>query len=158
MTFFRLAGLFVCAMFAQWWLSSHFLLLGVSPRLLLVLTVAVAARLGPVPAMGLGFGWGLFLDVLSAQLFGANALVYTLVAYGTGATRRQIDVAGIGPQAATVFVMTWGYLLLSALLGLVFMRTFLFAGWIAFFLSPLVNCLLVPFVYIFWERFMVVRR
>lgn len=154
----KLAVLFVAAMFAQWWLSSYFLLLGVAPCLLLVLTVVVAARLGPIPGMCLGFGWGLFLDVLSAQLFGANALVYTLVAYGAGAVRRQIDVVGIGPQAVTVFVMTWGALLLNAILGLIFMRIFLFTGWKVFFLTPLYDCLLVPLVYLFWERFMAVRR
>lgn len=150
--------LFAAAMLLQWWLSAHFLVFDMAPRLLLVLTVCVAARLGPIPGMCYGFAWGLFLDVLSAQLFGANALVYTIIAYGTGAVRRQIDVVGIVPQMATVALMTWGGFILGGLLGLIFMRVFLFPGWNVFFLNPFYNAVLVPIIFVFWEKFMAVRR
>lgn len=150
--------LFFAAMVLQWWLSTYMSVFEMSPRLLLVLTVTVAARLGPVASLCYGFGWGLFLDVLQAHLFGANALAYTLIAYGTGALRRQIDVVGIGPQMAMVLLMTWGYLLFYGLLSLIFMRTFLFPDWKVFIFNPPYNAVLVPFVYVFWERFMTQRR
>lgn len=158
MSLVRMIVLFFAAMLLQWWLSAYFLVFDMAPRLLLVLTVVVAARLGPVPGMCYGFAWGLFLDVLRAQLFGGNALAYTAIAYGTGAVRRQIDVVGVGPQIVTVVLMTWGYLLLNGLLGLVFMKIFLFPGWNVFLLNPLYNAALVPVVYVFWERLMAVRR
>ncbi len=158
MSLVRMILLFVAAMLLQWWLSAYFLVFDMAPRLLLVLTVAIATRLGPIPGMCYGFAWGLFLDVLRAQLFGANALAYTIIAYGTGAVRRQIDVVGVGPQAVTVLLMTWGYLLLSGFLGLIFIKVFFFPGWRVFLLNPLSNAVLVPIVYVFWEKFMVVRR
>ena len=139
-------------MLLHWWWSTHFLVLGLAPLLLLVLTVSIAARLGSVPAMCCGFFWGLFLDVLRPQLFGANALALTLVGYGTGAVRRQIDVIGVAPQAVVVFLMTWGFFLFTGLLGLVFVKTFLWVGWVPFLFTPVYNCLLVPFVFLFWER------
>jgi rod shape-determining protein MreD len=150
--------LFFLAMVLQWWLSTNFLVFDLTPRLLLVLTVVISARMGSVAGMSYGFAWGLYLDVLRAHLFGANALAYTLIAYTTGAIRRQIDVVGIGSQAAAVLLMSWGYFLLYALLGLIFMKTSLFPGWKIFFLNPFYNALMVPLVFVFWERFMAVRR
>ena len=88
MNFLRGAIFFLTAMLIQWWWATHFSLAGLAPQLLLILTVVVAARQGPVRAMCLGFGWGLFLDVLNPALFGANALALTLAGYGTGALRR----------------------------------------------------------------------
>lgn len=147
----RLLFLFFAAMAVHWWWTTHFALWGLSPQLLLVLTVAVAARQGPVRAMLVGFGWGLFLDVLAPRLFGANALALTLVGYGTGAARRQIDVAGVGAQCAVVFFMTWAYFLLSGLVGAVFARHFLWVGWGTFLLDPFYNALAAAAVSLVWE-------
>lgn len=158
MSFVKMAVLFVVAAVLQWWISAYFLVFDMSPRLLLVLTVTVAARQGPVAGMSCGFAWGLFLDVLQAHLFGGHALAYTLVAYGTGAIRRQIDVVGVGPQAAAVLLFSWGCLLFHGLLGAVFIKEFLFPGWKVLLLNPLYNVVLVPFVYLFWEKFMAARR
>ena len=147
----RLAVLFVVSMFLQWWWSAHLSLWGLAPQILLVLTVCVAARLGAVAGMCYGFAWGLFLDVMRAQLFGANALALVLVGYGTGSARRQLDVVSLASQAMVVFLMTWAYFLVTGRCGLVFMRTFLWVGWQAFLFDPLYNCALVPFVALFWE-------
>lgn len=154
MTFLKLPFLVVGAMFLQWWFSTH----AWAPLLLLVLTVAVSARLGPTSGMLCGFIWGLFLDVLRAHLFGANALVFTLAAYGTGMARRQMDVIGVGPQAVIVLIMSWLYFVLMGLLGLVFSRAFFWPGWKVVLLTPLYNCLLVPFVFVFWNRFVAEGR
>ena len=150
----KLAALFFCAMLGQWLWSAYFPFLGLTPQLLLVLTVAISARLGPVIGMTFGFGWGLFLDVLQPQLFGANALAMTLIGYGTGSVRRQIDVVGIAPQSAVVFFMTWLYFAVLGLLGLIFIKTFLWVGWQPFLLDPFYNCLLVPVAFLFWEKTM----
>lgn len=154
MTYLKLAVLFFGAMLLQWWLSTHVW----SPLLLLVLTIATSARLGPSAGMTLGFGWGLFLDVLRAHLFGGNALVFTLAAYGTGMARRQIDVVGVGPQSVIVLVMSWIYFVLMGLLGLIFTRAFFWPGWKVAVLTPVYNTVLVPFVFLFWERFLTEGR
>jgi rod shape-determining protein MreD len=129
---------------------THFAPFGVAPQLLLVLTVALAARHGAVWGMVAGFLWGLFLDVMSPRLFGANALVLTWIAYGTGSMRRQIDVAGLGPQTVVVFTTTWVYFLLLGALGLVFSKNLYWAGLPAFLLDPFYNAALAALVYALW--------
>ena len=150
----RLIVLFFAAMLAQWWWTSHGAIAGLAPQLLLVLTVAVAARYGATRAMFLGFFWGLFLDVLAARLVGANALAFTLAAYGTGSVRRQVDLLGAGPQMVMVYVVSVIYFLLMGLFGLVFLKTFLWVGWPQFLLDPVYNCLVVLGVLLLWEPFM----
>ena len=142
---------FLLAMVAHWLWSSHMTVWGLAPQLLLVLTVAVAARRGPIAAMSFGFCWGLFLDMLSARLFGANALALTLVGYGTGSVRRQIDVTGLAPQCMIVLFMTWAYFLLLGLLGLVFSKSFAWVGWTPFLLDPFYNVLVAVAAFIFWD-------
>lgn len=61
MNFLKLAVVFVAAMAAQWWWSTHLSIAGVAPQLLLVLTVATAARYGPL----LGHELWFFLGALS---------------------------------------------------------------------------------------------
>ena len=150
MTYLRLAVLLFGAMLAQWWMSTY----AWAPMLLLVLTIAVSARLGPSAGMACGFVWGLFLDVLRPHLFGGNALLFTLGAYATGMARRQIDVVGVGPQTVMVFVMTWLYFAFMGVLGLVFSQSFSWPGWRTALLTPLYNCVLVPFVFVYGERYL----
>ncbi|MFA6002874.1 MAG: rod shape-determining protein MreD [Elusimicrobiota bacterium] len=145
MNHLRGAFLLVAAAFVQWWWSTHFAFWGLSPQIPLVLTVAIAARQGPAAAMGYGFVWGLCLDSLRPELFGANALVFTLIGYGTGTVRKQIDLADMLSQCVAVVMMTWGYFLMYGMLGLIFAKSFIWVGWAAFICDPFYNCLLVPF-------------
>ena len=138
-------------MLAHWWWTTHLSVAGLAPQLLLVLTVITAARRGPIRAMCLGCVWGLFLDVMSARLFGANALALTLVGYGTGSVRRQIDVTGLAPQCLVVFGMTWAYFVLLGLIGLVFLKTFLWVGWPSFVVDPFYNCVVGAAVFMIWN-------
>ncbi|MBI3551970.1 MAG: rod shape-determining protein MreD [Elusimicrobia bacterium] len=152
MSLARLPLIFLAAMLVQWWWMTHFTLFGLAPQVLLVLTVALAARQGALAAMFCGFSWGLFLDIMSPRLFGANALALTLIAYGTGSVRRQIDMAGLAPQSLVVVSMTWAYFLLLGFLGLVFdpAKTFFWVGWPAFLIDPFYNCALTAAVFAAW--------
>jgi rod shape-determining protein MreD len=135
----------------QWWWSTNLSFLGLSPQLLLVLTVAIAARRGSIPGMCYGFGWGLCLDTLQPQLFGANAFALMLAGYGTGVARRQIDVVDIVSQCVVVFLVTLGYFLFLGTLGAIFAKSFFWPGWGAFIFDPLYNCLFVPVAAVCWE-------
>jgi len=147
----RGAAAFLAAMAAHWWWTTHMPLFGTAPQLLLVLTVIAAARRGPVRAMCAGFAWGLFLDLLNARLFGANALALTLVGYGTGSIRRQVDVTGVGPQTVVIFSMTWVYFLMIGLLARVFQSQFLWVGWTQFMIDPFYNCFVGLIVAVAWR-------
>ncbi|MBI4376199.1 MAG: rod shape-determining protein MreD [Elusimicrobia bacterium] len=146
----RIPLFFVLAMLAHWWWTTHFTFSGIAPQLLLVLTLAIAARYGPIRAMCMGFGWGLFLDTMSAHLFGANALALTLAGYSTGSIRRWVDVAGLPSQCLLVFAMTWIYFLFLGVLGALFMKQFLWVGWLPFLADPLYNCLAAAAVSVSW--------
>lgn len=145
MSYPRGAVLFLAAALLQWWWSMSLSFWGLTPQLLLVLTVAMSARVGPNAGMCYGFLWGLFLDVLRPDLFGGNALALLLVGFGAGALRRQIDVLDLVSQTVMVALMSWGYFLFYGLLGAVFAKSFIWVGWPAFLFDPLYNCLLVPF-------------
>ena len=153
MSYLRMAVLFILALAAHWLWSAYFSFLGLAPQILLVLTVIAAARQGSITGMCLGFAWGLFLDVFQPHLFGANALVLTLIGYAVGAVRRQIDVAGFGPLCALVLSMTWGYFVLTGILGLIFMKSFFWVGWRPFLFDPLYNCALIAPLFLIWESF-----
>jgi len=153
MKYFRMTSVFILALIAQWWWSMYLSFNGLTPQILLILTVVAASRQGPVAAMCFGFFWGLFLDVSQVHIFGGNALLFTIMGYIVGSARRQIDVTGLAPQCVIVFVMTMAYFIGRGLLGLVFEGNFIWVGWAPFFIDPLYNCLLIPFLFIFWDRF-----
>lgn len=143
--------LFVLAMFGQWWWNTHFAYWGAAPQFLLVLTILIAARRGPIAGMLAGFGWGLYLDVARAELFGASALTLTLAAYFVGVARRQIDLRAAGPLAATTFLFTYAAFLGQGLLGLIFTKSFESPGWLPLLLTPVLNALAAMVVSLVWD-------
>jgi rod shape-determining protein MreD len=151
MSLLRGAGIFLVAAFLQWWWPTHFSFWGLSPQILLVLTVVLAARQGPDPGMCYGFLWGLFLDTMSPHLFGANAFSLMLAGYVTGILRRQIDLMDVAPLFLVIFLATWGYFLTLGLLAVIFTKTFLWVGWGPFLVDPFYNCLLAPVAVSCWK-------
>lgn len=152
-SFVRGLAVFVGAMFFQWWWNTHFAYWGAAPQFLLVLTILLAARRGAIIGMLAGFGWGLYLDVARAELFGASALLLTLSAYVAGAIRRQIDLRGGGPLATAAFLITIACFVGHGLLGLVFTRSFEWPGWIAAVVTPFLNAIAIVVAALFWEAF-----
>jgi rod shape-determining protein MreD len=151
MSSLRLAGLFVAAMLLQWWWNTHLAYWGAAPQFLFALTVLIAARRGPIAAMLLGWLWGLYSDVLHADLFGADALLFAWAGYAAGMVRRQIDLAATGPLAAAVLILSWTYLLLRGVLGLVFAKSFLWTGWVPALATPFLNVIFVVFAAEMWD-------
>lgn len=145
--------LFFAAAAVQWSWSTYLSAFGLAPQLLLILTLAVGAQSGPVAGECFGFGWGLFLDVLSAHVFGANALILTLAGYVSGALRRQMDVSSPPSQAMLAAALTPVYLILLGLVGLAFERCFLWGGWRQLFVGPLYNGIVAPFAFAMARRY-----
>ena len=150
----RNAGIFFLAVFVQWLWSAHFSIYGVAPQILLILTVAEASRQGPIPAMGLGFFWGLFLDSMGGGLFGANALVLVALAYLAGLVRHQMDAGEAAPRAVLVIFATWAYFLLLGSVSWVFTHRFIWGGWPDVLVFPLYNSLVAAAIALFnpWRK------
>ena len=151
MNLLRGVVLFFAAMLAQWWWSSHFAYWGAAPQILLALTILVAARRGPVAAALAGYAWGLFSDLLRADLFGADALLYALAGYGAGMLRRQIDLSAVEPMAATVFLLSWMYALMLGVLGQIFLKSFVWIGWTSFIAAPFLNAMIAVIGALIWD-------
>lgn len=144
---------FIVGIIVEWVWSTHFTVFDLAPQILLVLTIAVASRSGAVAAQCFGFAWGLYLDVVSAHVFGANALALTLVGYFVGSLRRQMDVASAAPQLVLIALLTPAYFLFYGLTGFLFEGEFLWVGWRIFLAGPFYNCLFAPFGFEFIRRF-----
>jgi rod shape-determining protein MreD len=151
MRFLRGLALFVAAMFLQWWWNTHLAYWGAAPQILLALTVLVAARRGPLAAVLLGWVWGLYADVLRADLFGANALLFALAGYAAGNLRRQLDLRAAGPLATAVFVLSWAYAILLGVLGMIFSKSFAWVGWPSLLAAPFMNALVAVIASVVWE-------
>ncbi len=149
--FLRGSALFIGAMFLQWWWNTHLAYWGAAPQFLLVLTVLIAARRGPVLGMLIGFSWGLYLDVARAELFGASALTLALAAYFVGVARRQVDLRAAGPLAAMTFLFTWAGFLGVGLIGLAFTKSFEWSGWISMLVTPFLNAAAVTAAATLWD-------
>ena len=145
-----MAALFILAWLIHWWWTTYLSVWGLAPQILLVLTVAVACRKSAVQAMGMGFAWGLLWDLLDAHLFGANALALTLIAYACSNLRKQVDVTSLPSQCFLVFAMSLAYFLLRSILGVLFLKSLLWPGWLILLAVPFYNCLVAVGVSLNW--------
>ena len=148
------AILFFGGLISHWLVSTQFSFWGLSPHALFVLTVGAAAAAGPVQGMCLGFFWGLALDALSGHVFGANALGFTLTAYGVGMLRRQMDTQSPPSQMVFAAATVPLYSLYYGLVGSVFEHRFLWPGWASFLVDPLYTALLAPLAFGAAKRFL----
>ena len=147
MNYLKMVGVFFGACLVHWGWNSYFPVWGLTPQPLLVMTIVIASRLGPIAAMSYGFAWGLFLDFFDVHIFGSKALALILIGYGVGSLRRQVDVSGFAPLCVMVFFLTWAYFLSTGILGMVFLKDFLWVGWKPFLCDPFYNCLIIPLAY-----------
>ncbi len=139
MKLIKRVAIFFLGLLGEWIFSRYLSFRGLNPQILLILTINVAAVSGAVEAMIFGFFWGLFWDALSLKLFGARALVLTLIAYGLGLVRRHVDMNTPASQAIVAVVATVLYRLILGFIFLIFSGQFLWVGWLVFILEPIYN-------------------
>lgn len=126
-------------------------LAGTKPPLLLLVVVAIAAGEGVAAGAAAGFWLGLATDLVGAGPAGITALTYTLIGYGVGRVRAQIQAPSVWLPVALGFGATfvggllhWG---LAALLGAPSADPGTLARHVA--LGAAYNALLTPFVFPF---------
>lgn len=57
---------------------------GLAPNLLMVLLIFIGLMRGPFPGQLMGFLWGISWDIMSVDLFGSHALLFTCIGYLSG--------------------------------------------------------------------------
>jgi rod shape-determining protein MreD len=124
-------------------------LTGTKPELLLLVTVALAMGEGPMLGATAGFATGLATDLVLDLPQGLTALTFTVVGYGVGRIRAQVQVPSAWLPMAMVLVSTFFgvafYGGLSFVLGeesVSALRALRYAG-----LAAAYNALLTPFVF-----------
>ncbi|MBT8197586.1 MAG: rod shape-determining protein MreD [Acidimicrobiia bacterium] len=91
---------------------------GASPALVMLSVIAVTRYLDEEPALLIGFTGGLLQDLLGSQPLGLWALVLTVVAYATVATRDRVE--GLPLVAGSVALLTIGAMVLFVVLATLF--------------------------------------
>jgi rod shape-determining protein MreD len=131
----------------DWWWGHYCLVWGLAPEWLLVSTVALSGLYGPVLGETYGFLWGIGLGTLSVRLFGAHALLLTVIAYVVGNGRRQMDLSSPPSQVLVTWLISSFYILALGLLAKVSGGEFQWAGWKVFLFGSLLNGAVSPLVF-----------
>jgi rod shape-determining protein MreD len=117
----RLGTLGVVAVIVQVAAVSQFTIFGVNADVTPLVVASAALMTGAVAGSLLGFGMGLFVDLVLVQTLGISALIYTLIGYGSGRLRElrapQATFTPLGLGAAATAASTIGFSMMEFLLG-----------------------------------------
>jgi rod shape-determining protein MreD len=140
--------------FVQSSLSGSITVMGMAPDLLCVLIMLAALRLGPLPAMRVGFLAGFLADCYHPATMGLYAACYTVAGFAGGAVRDRIyreklssQVAASAALALLVVPLTvmfrsgGGYIVLLVRHGI---GSAVYTAALSAVLLPLLNRLLFP--------------
>lgn len=146
MKFFGNIFVFIFVSVVYWLFNNNFPLFSIAPNLLFTSAISLAILLNPVVALSFCFFWGLYMDMMGANAFGAYALIYTLTCYAVHISKKHFDFDMPIPQIILVFVLSVLAFLFYQLLSLIFtdinplrLKSLL--------IEPIVNSLLIPFVF-----------
>ncbi len=117
----RLAGLGLVAVILQVAAVSQITVFGVNADVTPLVVASVGLLCGAVAGSLLGFGMGLFVDLVLVQTLGISALIYTLIGYGAGRLRElrapQATFTPLGLGAAATAAASIGFSMIEFLLG-----------------------------------------
>ncbi len=130
----------------SWWWTSNLSVFGVAPNIIFTAALSAAIIARPAKALCYCFFFGIYLDMLGSNLFGAYALTYTLMAYGIYIAKRHLDLVSPFSQIIAALVLTAGSMLFYQGLSLTLakinplqLKTQL--------VEPFLNALLAPVVF-----------
>ena len=135
----------------HWWWTANLSVFGVSPNIVFSAALSAAIIARPAKAISYCFFFGIYLDLLGSNLFGAYALTYTLMAYGIYMMKRHLDLIGpfsqiIAALALTVVTMLFyqGLSLALAKINPLQLKAFL--------VEPFLNAVTVPIIFYFFVQ------
>lgn len=82
---------FLAGIIVQFSWTKYFAVYGLAPNILLVALVYISLMQGSLRGQLFGFAWGIAWDVLSVDLFGSHAFLFTLIGYLTGKLSHKWD-------------------------------------------------------------------
>ena len=143
----RLALLVVSALALQYGLAPAFAIAGVTPDLLLLVTVSGAMVAGPDRGAAIGFGAGLAMDLLVETPFGLWALTSCVLGWSVGRLHAEVLVTGAFSRWLTALWASAAGIGLFVLAGLLIGQEYLaeLALLRIVIVVSLLNAFLVPF-------------
>ena len=129
-----------------WWWAQNLAVFGLVPNFVFAAALCAAILAGPVKGLAWGFFLGLYADILGSDLFGGNALTYTIMAYTVYVVKRHFDMDSPFSQLVAALFLSWVCMLFYQGLGIVFSRPNSLDLRI-FLAEPFLNALAVPVIF-----------
>lgn len=130
----------------HWWWTTNLSVFGVAPNLIFTAALISAIIARPVKAITICFFLGIYLDLLGSNLFGAYALIYTLMAYGIYLVKRHIDLISAFSQIVAALILTVATMVFYQVLSLA-LAEINPLQLKAFLIEPFLNALIAPLVF-----------
>jgi len=143
--------LYVLTGLVHWWWTTNMSAFGVAPNIVFMAALSAAILARPAKAMAYGFCFGVYLDLLGSNIFGAYALTYTLMAYVVYILKRHFDLISGLSQIISALAFSVLTMLFYQILSLIFakinpleLKTFI--------VEPFLNAALAPCVFYLFTR------
>ena len=136
----------------HWWWTANLSFFGVAPNILFVAALSAAIIARPAKAIAYCFFFGIYLDLLGSNLFGAYALTYTLMAYGVSMMKRHLDLVGPFSQVIAALALTLVTMLFYQALSLTLAKINPLQLK-AFLVEPFLNAILAPIAFYIFVQF-----
>ena len=130
----------------HWWWMANMTIFGIAPNIVFIAALCAAILARPAKAMAYCFLFGIYLDILGSNIFGAYALTYTLMAYAIYILKRHFDLVTGFSQIIAALTFSVLTMLFYQGLSLVFAKINPLELK-AFLVEPFLNAALAPFVF-----------
>ena len=151
----NIALIFIVATVSYWLGLIVFSPLGLSVNIMLAFSIIIAVMLPQRYGYTFAFFSGLFLDFLGTNVFGAEALAFTLLMMFFYRIRDNIDFKEVLPQMVITALLNFLLIILFGFLTKIFSNSFAWQGWKNLLLGSLLLGILMPLLYRLTERFFV---
>ncbi|MCX5778594.1 MAG: rod shape-determining protein MreD [Elusimicrobia bacterium] len=140
--------LFFFVIIIQFSWTKYFALYGLAPNIPLIALIYISLRQGALSGQLLGFAWGITWDVLSGDLFGSHALLFTGIGFLIGKLSHKMDESKVITQMVLTGIASVVFSAGMWCLYLVFSPTEYVLSWnYIVWMQPLLNMMVAPFFF-----------
>lgn len=98
--------MFLGVLVGQYCWASYCAVFGISPDLVLIAVIYVSLRRGAMQGQLYGFAWGIAWDIISGDLFGSHAFLFTVFGFLIGKLSHRMDETKYFTQASLTAAAT----------------------------------------------------
>ena len=151
----NIALIFIVATMCYWLGLIVFSPLGLTVNIMLAFSIIIAVMLPQRYGYTFAFFSGLFLDFLGTNVFGTEALAFTLLMMLFYKVKDAIDFKEIVPQIFITALLNLALVILFGLLAKIFSGAFAWQGWKDLFFGSMLVGIIMPVLYRITDKFFV---